>query len=92
MVIFLTDGLPTIGTTDEKPDRGQRQGTQLHGTRRVFFCFGIGTDVNNTHLLDRIAEESHAFSEYVLPEEDIEVKLSSFFAKIKAIRCWRTRR
>ncbi len=37
----------------------------------------------NTHLLDRITEETKAFSQYVLPEEDIEVKVSGFFAKIK---------
>jgi Ca-activated chloride channel homolog len=46
------------------------------------FCFGIGHDVN-THLLDKITEETRAFSQYVLPEEDIEVKVSNFFAKIK---------
>ena len=45
------------------------------------FSFGIGTDVN-THLLDRVANETRAFSQYVLPTEDIEVKLSSFYGKI----------
>jgi Ca-activated chloride channel family protein len=45
------------------------------------FSFGIGTDVN-THLLDRIAGETKAFSQYVLPNEDLEVKLSSFYTKI----------
>jgi len=51
------------------------------GQTRIF-CFGIGTDVN-THLLDRITEETRAVSQYVLPEEDLEVKVSSFFSKIK---------
>jgi Ca-activated chloride channel family protein len=37
----------------------------------------------NTHLLDRITEETRAASQYVLPNEDLEVKVSSFFAKIK---------
>ena len=46
------------------------------------FTFGIGTDVN-THLLDRIASETRAVSQYVLPEEDIEVKVSSFYSKIR---------
>ena len=46
------------------------------------FCFGIGTDVN-THLLDKLTEQSRGYSNYVLPEEDLEVKVSSFFAKIK---------
>jgi Ca-activated chloride channel homolog len=80
VIIFLTDGRPTIGTTDEDQivasvkKRGE-------GHTRIF-CFGIGTDVN-THLLDKITEETHAFSQYVLPEEDLEVKVSSFFSKIK---------
>jgi Ca-activated chloride channel family protein len=34
-------------------------------------------------MLDKIAENSKAISQYVLPEEDIEVKVSSFFSKIK---------
>jgi Ca-activated chloride channel family protein len=49
-------------------------------TIRVF-CFGIGTDVN-THLLDLITEKTRAASQYVLPEEDIEIKVSSFYSKI----------
>jgi Ca-activated chloride channel family protein len=79
VVIFLTDGMPTVGTTDEKEivARVKREA----GSTRVF-VFGIGTDVN-THLLDKIAEESRAFAQYVLPEEDIEVKVSNFFAKIR---------
>ncbi len=80
VVVFLTDGMPTIGTTDEEQIvAGVRERSK--GRSRVF-CFGIGTDVN-THLLDKIAEETRAFSTYVLPEEDIEVKLSNFFTKIK---------
>jgi Ca-activated chloride channel family protein len=51
------------------------------GRSRVF-CFGIGNDVN-TRLLDRITETTRATSAYVLPEEDLEIKLSAFFAKIK---------
>jgi Ca-activated chloride channel family protein len=45
------------------------------------FCFGIGTDIN-THLLDKITEKTHAASQYVLPSEDIEVKVSNFYTKI----------
>jgi Ca-activated chloride channel homolog len=37
----------------------------------------------NTHLLDRVASTTKAVSQYVLPEEDLEVKLSSFYGKIK---------
>ncbi len=80
VVIFLTDGRPTIGNTDENQIlAGVKQANE--GRTRVF-CFGIGTDVN-THLLDKITEETRAFSQYVLPEGDLEVKLSTFFSKIK---------
>jgi Ca-activated chloride channel homolog len=80
VVIFLTDGCPTIGTTDEDEIVANVK-REAEGHTRIF-CFGIGTDVN-THLLDRIAEQTHAVSQYVLPEEDLEVKVSNFFSKIK---------
>jgi Ca-activated chloride channel family protein len=80
VVIFLTDGRPTIGTTDEEQIIANVK-KESEGHTRVF-CFGIGTDVN-THLLDRITEDTRAVSQYVLPEEDLEVKVSSFFSKIK---------
>lgn len=80
LVIFLTDGLPTVGETNiDRIVAGATGGG--HGNARIF-CFGIGTDVN-THLLDRITEATRAASQYVLPSEDLEVKVSSFFAKIK---------
>jgi Ca-activated chloride channel family protein len=78
LVVFLTDGLPTVGETAEEAivARVTRAAT---GTR--IFSFGIGTDVN-THLLDRISGGTRALSQYVLPGEDIEVKVSSFYQKI----------
>ncbi|HAV64368.1 MAG TPA: trypsin [Verrucomicrobiales bacterium] len=80
MIVFLTDGLPTVGETNI--DRIVASATPDKDSDTRIFCFGIGTDVN-THLLDRITEATRAASEYVLPSEDIEVKVSSFFAKIK---------
>src|ERR1017187_9492938 len=70
VVIFLTDGRPTIGTTDE--DQIVANVKKQNDARTRVFCFGIGTDVN-THLLDRITEDTRAVSQYVLPEEDLEV-------------------
>jgi len=80
VLVFLTDGRPTVGDIDEQHIIETATKSKTGLTR--IFCFGIGTDVN-THLLDNIAEETKAFSTYVLPEEDIEVKVSSFFTKIK---------
>jgi len=80
VVIFLTDGRPTVGNTDE--NQIVENVTRSNQSNTRIFCFGIGTDVN-THLLDKIAEETKAFSQYVLPEEDIEIKVSNFFTRIK---------
>jgi len=59
MVIFLTDGLPTVGETREDALVGTLAGAAA--AMRVF-CFGIGNDVN-THLLDRIASQTRAVVE-----------------------------
>ncbi|MFC1683663.1 VIT domain-containing protein [Candidatus Zixiibacteriota bacterium] len=79
MVIFLTDGLPTVGETDtgrilERIKKLNRGGARI-------FVFGVGYDVN-THFLDRLAAENGAVSEYVRPEESIEVKVSRFYGKV----------
>ena len=79
-VVFLTDGLPTVGTTDV--GKLVEVVTDAAGKRPVrVFCFGVGTDVN-THLLDRIVETTRAASQYVLPGEDLEIKLANFYGKI----------
>jgi Ca-activated chloride channel family protein len=80
VVIFLTDGQPTIGETKEDGILANVAKAQAGGTR--IFSFGIGTDLN-THLLDRLADATKAVSQYVIPSEDIEVKLSNFYTKIK---------
>lgn len=80
MLIFLTDGRPTIGETGE--DKIVKNVARQNPDKDRIFCFGIGTDVN-THLLDKVTEQTRAFSQYVLPEEDLELKVSSFFSKIK---------
>lgn len=78
VVIFLTDGMPTVGPT--KDDEILAITKKAGGDTRIF-SFGIGNDVN-TQLLDQLAETTRAFSQYVLPEEDIEIKVSNFFARI----------
>jgi Ca-activated chloride channel family protein len=79
-VVFLTDGLPTVGETDV--DALVTSVADGIGDRPIrVFCFGLGTDVN-THLLDRIVEQTRAASQYVLPEEDLELKLANFYGKI----------
>jgi len=79
-LIFMTDGLPTVGKTDE--------GTILNGARTAnssaarLFAFGVGYDVN-VRLLDKLSVENHGKSDYVKPNENIESKISSLYARIK---------
>lgn len=79
LVLFLTDGLPTVGETSEKAIRTLVTAANPHH-RRVF-TFGAGVDVN-APLLDRIAIDSRAVSTYVLPGEDVEVKVSQVFKRL----------
>jgi Ca-activated chloride channel family protein len=78
VIIFLTDGLPTVGTRN--PDEIVAD-VKKPGDARIF-SFGIGSDVN-TQLLDQIAEGTRAFSQYVLENEDLEVKVSNFYTRIR---------
>jgi len=81
-IIFMTDGKPTLGATREDvilKSLEKAMGEKDKDMR--VFCFGIGTDIN-THLLDMVTERTRAVSQYVLPDEDIEDKVSRFYAKI----------
>jgi Ca-activated chloride channel family protein len=72
IVLFLTDGLPTVGETSEKVIR--EVAMKGNPYERRIFTFGVGVDVN-TPLLDKIAAETRATATFVLPKEDIEVKV-----------------
>ncbi len=79
LVLFLTDGVPTVGQVRESALR-QLVATGNPNARRVF-CFGVGNDVN-VPLLDRIAEDTRAVTTYVQPDEDVEVKVARTFARL----------
>jgi Ca-activated chloride channel family protein len=78
MIVFLTDGLPTVGETDI--DRILSNLRKRNDTVRIF-PFGVGYDVN-TVLLDQISVDHRGTVDYIKPEEDIEVKVSRFYDKI----------
>ncbi len=80
IVLFLTDGLPTIGQTSEKAIRETVAKGNPH-QRRVF-TFGVGVDVN-TALLTRMARDTRATAEFVLPREDVEVKVGRVFERLR---------
>ncbi|MEP6741703.1 MAG: VIT and VWA domain-containing protein [bacterium] len=77
MIVFLTDGLPTVGQTNVERILANVKNT---GEARIF-PFGVGYDVN-TSLLDRLAAQSGGVADYVEPKEDLEVKVSNFFSRI----------
>jgi Ca-activated chloride channel family protein len=79
IVLFLTDGLPTIGQTSERIIRELAVAGNPSG-RRVF-TFGVGPDVN-APLLSALAAETRATSTFVLPREDVEVKVARVFSAL----------
>ncbi len=80
-VVFLTDGKPTAGVTDEMQivDRA----TKANKVRARIMAFGVGYDVNS-RLLDRLVRANHGQSEYVRPDEDIEERVSRFYKRIES--------
>jgi len=79
LIVFLTDGLPTIGVTDAAEILSNVRGRNSERVR--LFVFGVGHDVN-THLLDLLAEQNRGARDYVGESEDLELKLSSFYSKV----------
>jgi hypothetical protein len=79
MLVFLTDGLPTVGETNVDKIVQNLNSKKVEGVR--VFTFGVGYDVN-TILLDKLASENGGASDYVEPKEDIEVRVSNFFSKV----------
>jgi Ca-activated chloride channel family protein len=79
MVIFLTDGLATVGVTGESQIREAAQ--QSNASERRVFTFGVGYDVN-APLLDAIAMDTKAESTFVTPGEDVEMKVGQVFDKL----------
>lgn len=79
MVVFLTDGLPTIGERDPKAILKSVAKKNKKDVR--LFVFGQGTDVN-TKLLDFLALNNRGESEYVMPKQDISKAVAGFFDRV----------
>ncbi len=81
LIIFITDGKPTVGELKEATLLAKIKAKNISHTR--IFTFGIGYDLN-THLLDKITELTKAYRTYISPGEDIEVKISNFYSKVQS--------
>jgi len=80
-VIFMTDGLPTVGETNESKIVDAAK--DANEVRARLISFGVGYDVNS-RLLDRLARSNFGRSEYVRPDEDIEEHVSRLYNKISS--------
>ena len=79
LTLFLTDGLPTVGETRETMIRRAVSANNKHNRR--IFSFGVGFDVN-APLLTSIANSTHATATFVLPNENVEAKVSQVFRRL----------
>ncbi len=80
-VVFLTDGLPTVGVINET--QIVTNAKNLNKLRARVFSLGVGYDVNS-RLLDKLARSCFGQSEYVRPNEDIEERVSKLYNRIGA--------
>jgi len=81
VILFLTDGRPTVGLTDTNRILKAVEAANPKGRTRIF-AFGVGVDVN-TVLLDRLALENHGAPSFVRPSEDVEPKVAALYEKLR---------
>jgi Ca-activated chloride channel family protein len=70
LVLFITDGAPTVGERDplRLADLAQKNSRDL---RPRVYSFGLGADVNVT-LIEQLAIAGRGTSQFVRPEESVE--------------------
>jgi Ca-activated chloride channel family protein len=78
IVLFMTDGLPSVG--EQNIERLAAQAEGAHGRSRVF-AFGVGFDVN-TQLLDRLSAAGRGATQYVQSDGEVESALGQLITKI----------
>ncbi len=80
-VVFLTDGLPTVGETSEmRIVANSKEWNKVHAR---IFCFGVGYDLN-ARFLDKLVRENYGLSEYVRPDENIEEHVGRLYNRIES--------
>ena len=72
LVLFVTDGEPTVGERD--PEAIAARVARLRGTRRIF-SFGVGAELN-VSLVERLALEGRGTAHFVRPNESVERAVS----------------
>jgi Ca-activated chloride channel homolog len=79
LVVFMTDGHPTVGET--VPEQIIKHAKAANHVAAKLFVFGVGEEIN-THLLDRVSGEAQGSSTYVKPGQEIEQEMSAFYDKV----------
>jgi Ca-activated chloride channel family protein len=79
LLLFITDGKPTVGQMDENAIAGHARSMRKANTR--LFTFGVGEDLN-ARLLDRLAADGNGAAEYVRDGQEFETKVSGFYDRV----------
>lgn len=78
IMIFVTDGAPTVG--ERSPEKIIEQVKKQNAGTRIF-VMGVGNDVN-AHLLDQLAEVTDGASEYFAPKEELDAKVAALYDRL----------
>ena len=79
LVVFMTDGHPTVGET--VPEQIVKHAKGANQVAAKVFVFGVGEEIN-THLLDKVSQDHQGSSTYVKPGQEIEQEMSAFYDKV----------
>ncbi|HRE90893.1 MAG TPA: VIT domain-containing protein, partial [Myxococcota bacterium] len=80
LVLFVTDGRPTVGEVNTESILKNTEGRN-GGKRSRIFALGVGEDLN-THLMDTLADTNGGTSHYVRPGEDVKVAIAALYEQI----------
>jgi Ca-activated chloride channel family protein len=79
MVVFLTDGMPTVGDTDVQHIVSSVR--ERNGSTAQIFVFGLGDDVNTT-FLDLLAQQNRGAADYARSGAEMSSLLAGFYNMI----------
>ena len=82
IIIFLTDGMPTVGITERTALLNHVHNLITSTETEIFlYSFGIGTDVDQ-QLLTLMSSQNNGYAEFLLNDE-LESRITNFYLRIK---------
>lgn len=79
IIVFMTDGRPTVGETDVAKLATIVQGRNKDSAR--IFVFGVGEDLN-TVLLDKLADNNGGRASYLKGDASLQQEVTAFYDRI----------